>query len=125
MADIPQHRKRLYNNIDAARAEGMNLRLTGSISGIMEQRLVMTPPIANSIDDVVTRPKEARNLDEKIVKAIGDYIRTEYSTKPYTDADVLNYMKDQCYETLTRKDVALARKELNIPTASNRYKVDN
>ena len=89
----------------------------------MQQRLVMTPPVAASVDDAIKnaaslRP-QPRALDDAVPGLISAYVASEDPRQPYTDNQVVGYLAIQGHDVL-RRDVALARSQLGIAPASRR-----
>lgn len=107
------------------RGPSLGMSQIGTLSGRMElaQKLVMTPPIAGSVDAVAENAKHfakpARELGQDILDAVKAYVKAEDRTRPYTDSQILEYMVGQGHE-IERRDIAYARRELGIRPSSAR-----
>lgn len=100
---------------------GLSMGISGR--GELHGRLIMTPPIANTLDAAIANAPhlKSRELSDEVLEAIGTYVRSEDPTKPYTDAQVLEYMKSQGHGLLAQRDIALARQKLGISPSQERY----
>ena len=105
----------------------IGIQMVPTLEGRMEQRLVMTPPMASSVDQVVANAhlradSNQKELSDDVLGAVNVYIASEDSKKPYNDKQILGHLKSLGYQDLNRRDIALARNKLGISASANRYK---
>ena len=103
-------------------ADYLKPRLLPPVTPKLELRHTLTPPVADTIDDVISNSvvTQIRQLSNKVFKEIKRYVKAENISKPYTDMQILAYMQSMGYDALTRQDVAFARLELGIEPSSER-----
>jgi hypothetical protein len=89
----------------------------------LEQRLVMTPPVAGSEAEVNSHAQNqavsVRQVNPNVLEAVNSYVSTENQRNPYTDKQIHGYLEEQGLDS-NRADIALARSQLGIATSSQR-----
>ena len=102
----------------------LQLSMIGGMYGRMEQRLVMTPPIASSDAEAKAhaqrQSRSVRELSDDVLTAVRDYIVAENPAQPYSDRQILEYVQTQGHQ-LQLRDVSYARHQLSIKPSSERY----
>jgi DNA-directed RNA polymerase specialized sigma54-like protein len=103
-----------------AKGPGLNLGWNTGWNMNMEHRL--TPPIANTADEVVPRTHLVKkSIDGKLLSEVESYIKSEDFLKPYADAQIMDYLSSVGYN-VSRTDIASARKMLGIKASSIRHR---
>ena len=96
-------------------APGMKLELTGRME--LQQKLVMTPCVVESIDDVyenVAKWSGAKGLPDGLTEYVEAVIESEDCDVPYTDQQIAESSVSYGFDGLTRRDVSKVRFELGI-----------
>jgi len=104
-------------------SQGMRMEMDRFMDRRLEQRQVLSPPIANSVEEVVENAKlyssEESKLDDRVYDLVLGYIEKENSEKPYTDVQLSGLVSEEGYLT-TRKDISQVRRKLGIKPSSGR-----
>ncbi|MBS3135250.1 hypothetical protein J4406_02690 [Candidatus Woesearchaeota archaeon] len=100
----------------------LSLQLKHYQRDITDLQLLVSPPIANTSEAVVSidLKRKSRELSDNVLSEIIYFIRDENHTTPYTDSQICNHLKGLGYKII-RDDVALARHKLGIASSSRRY----
>ena len=88
------------------------LKLTQSLSysgrGEIQQVQKLAPPIANTVEEVRPHRQDRAELSDGVLGLVSDLVQTEASSRPYSDVEILTYVREQGHD-LSRRDVAYAR----------------
>lgn len=109
------------------RPPSVGLELRPAPKTTIEQRLVMTPPIASNLEEASKNahrqsiPTTGKDVCDSIKEDVADYLGSEDPSAPYSDNQVASYLNRVGYEGINRRDVALARHSLGIAPSSRRY----
>ena len=93
---------------------------------IQTQKMIMSPPSCDTEQDVIDNAVlsatavEESKLGKQILELIQSYVVSEDHSNPYTDIQIVQLLGKNGY-SLTRKDVAKARIDLNILPPGMRY----
>ena len=95
--------------------------LSFGISGRTEMHQKLAPSIANSTEEVIPHKEERRELSDELLRRVSHFVENEFRSKPYSDLEILGYVRAEGYTDLNRNDIALARSRLEIKPSSRRY----
>mgnify|MGYP001271103839 CR=1 FL=1 len=86
------------------------------------QKLVMTPPISSSIEEMAANipAKVIKVIDEDMIEIVDKKILAEDKSKPYTDNQLLSFVKSEGFGNITRTDIAQARIHLSYKPSKDR-----
>lgn len=102
---------------------GMRLALCGPRM-LMEQRQILSPPMIDGVEALVeqahARVKSGKS-DRSHVSYVNQVVSREDGSSPYTDIQIANMASKSGYN-ISRRDVALARRELGIASYQQRKK---
>ena len=105
----------------------MKMELLGTPRLGLEQRLIMTPPISSTTEEMENHAhsvstSQRKAVSDEVVEAVGDYISTENHTAPYTDRQLFEHAKADGFDVNLREISCVRGQILGLAPSSKRYK---